>query len=142
MMMQKRQLAAYRSSLDVEVETASPHKLILLLFDGGISAIRQAKLLVGNKERIGEKGKLIGKAIAIIEEGLRLGLDLEKGGELATNLDALYAYCSARLLDANLKNDVVILEEVEALLQDLRGAWATIAKPQELAGAGGSTGAV
>lgn len=134
MMMQKRQLAAYRSSLDIEVETASPHKLILLLFDGALSAIRQARLLMGNRERIADKGILIGKAIAIVEEGLRMGVDMGKGGELAANLDALYAYCGQRLLEANLHNDVQALDEVERLLCELREAWAIIARPPDAAG--------
>ena len=56
------------------------------------------------------KGELLGKAIAIIG-GLRAGLDVEKGGQLAERLDTLYEYMMVRLSDANLKNDIEALDE-------------------------------
>ena len=83
------------------------------------------------------KGSAISKAISIIDNGLRASLDKEAGGEIAANLDALYDYMSRRLLHANLKNDVTIIDEVHGLLADLRGAWVEIGdkvqQPQQVA---------
>ncbi len=76
--------------------------------------------------RISAKGAAISKAIMIIDSGLRASLDKKVGGEIAEGLDALYEYMAARLLQANLKNQVDILEEVQRLLTDLRGAWNAI----------------
>ncbi|MBL4609427.1 MAG: flagellar export chaperone FliS, partial [Pseudomonas sp.] len=60
--------------------------------------------------------------------GLRDALDLEKGGEVAANLDSLYAYILQRLSMANLKNDPAILDEVAALLRDVKEGWDGIAQ--------------
>jgi flagellar protein FliS len=75
---------------------------------------------------IPQKGEAISKAILIIDSGLRAALDKKAGGDIAEGLDALYEYMGARLLQANLKNQVDILEEVQRLLGELRGAWNAI----------------
>lgn len=126
MLANKRALSAYGSeSLDHQVESASPHRLVVMLFDGAIKAINLAKfhLQQGN---VAEKGKAITKAIAIIEEGLRISLDKEVGGELAENLDSLYEYAAHQLLMANLRNDETLLDQVLLLLNELKSAWASI----------------
>lgn len=117
--------------LETGVSAASPHKLIVMLYDGALAAIAtaSAQMAAGN---IQEKGKAISKAIQILDNGLRASLDREAGGEIAANLDALYEYMSGRLLQANLKNDPQALEEVRGLLADLRDTWNQI---------GGNTGA-
>lgn len=113
----------------VEIETgvtsASPHKLIVMLFDGALVSVTTAiaHMKAGN---IPAKGVAISKAIMIIDSGLRASLDKKVGGEIAEGLDALYEYMASRLLQANLKNQVDILEEVQRLLTDLRGAWNAI----------------
>jgi flagellar protein FliS len=122
----KRGVNAYANvDLDSSIDSASPHKLIVMLYDGALAAILGAKLnmAAGN---IPAKGAAISKAISIIDNGLRASLDKNAGGDIAANLDALYEYMSRRLLMANLKNDVTILEEVQRLLGDLRGAWVAI----------------
>lgn len=130
-MMRKQFLQSYQTALDVEVGAASPHKLVLMLFDGAIQAIRQARIHIGNGN-IAEKGRLIGKAIAIVDEGLRSCLSTEAGGELAANLEDLYEYCTLRLLEANLHNNLPYLQEVEGLLGELRSAWAEISPQQAM----------
>lgn len=118
-----------QSYAKVGVETgvlaASPHKLIVMLFDGAVVALRTAALHM-ESGNIPEKGKAISKAIQIIDNGLRASLNKEAGGQIAEGLDALYEYMSARLLTANLKNDLVILGEVQGLLVDLRDTWNAI----------------
>lgn len=108
--------------LETGVSAASPHKLIVMLYDGALAAIATAgvQMDAGN---IQEKGKAISKAIQIIDNGLRASLDKEVGGEIAANLDALYEYMSSRLLHANIANDRQALDEVRGLLADLRDTW-------------------
>lgn len=126
-------LNAYaKVGVETGVETASPHQLILMLYDGAISALVKARAHMQRKE-IALKGQFISKAIAIIDEGLKLSLDEKAGGELAQNLKALYDYMCKRLLMANLNNDVEAIDEVGRLLSDLKGAWAAIGKPQQTA---------
>jgi flagellar protein FliS len=69
------------------------------------------------------KGRAISKAISIINEGLRASLDRKAGKDIADNLDALYEYMSRRLFEAHLNNDAQILQEIQGLMQDLKGAW-------------------
>lgn len=133
--MARNALSAYSQvGVEVSVAVASPYKLILLLFDGAIKAIAQAKFHMEKKE-ISAKGAAITKAIAIIDEGLKLSLDIEAGGELAENLKSLYEYMCHRLLLANLNNETELLDEVSKLLVELRGAWAAIEKSPEVTGA-------
>lgn len=104
---------------------ADPHRLIQMLLEGGLTRLAQAR---GAMERddIALKGELISKAIGIVG-GLRQGLDVEKGGELAENLDRLYEYMTTRLMEANLKNDPAIVEEVAELLREVKTGWDAIA---------------
>jgi flagellar protein FliS len=120
--------------METGVVAASPHKLIVMLFDGALVALGTAlqSMRSGN---IGEKGKSISKAIMIIDSGLRAALDKKAGGEIAEGLDALYEYMSARLLTANMNNDPAILEEVQRLLTELRDAWNAIADTPAVTGA-------
>jgi flagellar protein FliS len=111
--------------VETGVLAASPHKLIVMLFDGAVVALRTAALQMASGN-VPEKGKAISKAIEIIDNGLRASLNKEAGGQIAENLDSLYEYMSARLLTANIKNDNVILDEVQGLLVELRDAWNAI----------------
>lgn len=119
--------AAYaRLGTETSIESASPHKLILMLYDGALLALRTASVAMESKDIPG-KGKAISKAIDIITNGLKVSLDLNAGGELAERLDALYEYMSDRLLYANLHNNQAALDEVAGLLASLREAWQGIA---------------
>jgi flagellar protein FliS len=122
----KRGVNAYANvGLETGIASASPHKLIVMLYDGALVALLSAKTnLAANN--IAAKGTAISKAITIIDNGLRASLDKTAGGEIAANLDALYDYMSRRLLHANLKNDVPAIDEVHRLLADLREAWVAI----------------
>ncbi|WMW82516.1 flagellar export chaperone FliS [Undibacterium cyanobacteriorum] len=111
--------------IETGVISASPHKLIVMLFDGAIVAIANATQHLSNGD-IAAKGHAISKAIAIIENGLRASLDKKIGGEIAQNLDALYEYMSSRLIHANMNNEIESLKEVQNLLRDLKSAWEAI----------------
>lgn len=109
------------------VEAASPHQLILMLYDGALLALRTASTAMAQND-IPKKGASISKAIDIISNGLKVSLDLESGGEIAARLDALYEYMADRLLYANLHNNPAALDEVSELLAGLRDAWQGIAE--------------
>ena len=104
---------------------ANPHRLIQMLMEGGLTRLAQARGAM-ERNQTALKGELVSKAIAIVG-GLRQGLNLEQGGELAVNLDNLYAYMTTRLMEANLKNDPAILEEVSELLREVKTGWDAIA---------------
>lgn len=115
--------------VETGVASASPHKLISMLFDGAMTAISNAMSLMEMKDMSG-KGQSISKAINIIDNGLRASLNKEVGGDIAQNLYALYEYMSMRLLLANIKNDAEILREILGLLGEIRGAWDEIDKAE------------
>jgi flagellar protein FliS len=118
---------AYKQvGVETGVMAATPHKLVLMLFDGALLAIAMAKQAM-QTNKIAEKGEEISRAINIITNGLKVSLDTTSGGEIASRLEALYDYMSNRLLEANLRNDPAILEEVSGLLQELKSAWEEIA---------------
>jgi len=123
--------------VETAVSTANPVQLVVLLYEGAISAIASAK---GEMERrnIAQKAQFINKAIDIIE-GLRNALEFSQGGDIAVSLNDLYLYMVQRLSTANLKNDPAILDEVTALLRELLGAWEVLAKGATDGTDGGST---
>lgn len=112
--------------VETAVSTANPVQLVVLLYEGAISAIASAKGEM-DRQNVAQKARLINKAIDIIE-GLRNALEFSKGGEIAVSLNDLYLYMVQRLSTANLKNDPELLDEVSRLLTELLGAWETLAK--------------
>ncbi len=119
-------ISSYKKvGLESGAMAADPHKLILMLYQGALQAIGNAKNEVARKDYTA-KGKSISHAIAIIGEGLHACLDKNVGGELAQNLGALYDYMVMRLVAANLKNDAAPLDEVSKLLTELKEAWESI----------------
>ena len=114
--------------VSTSVTDADPHKLVALLFAGACQRIRlaQACLVQGDQAR---KGKAIGEACAIIGH-LNGSLDHEAGGEVASNLSALYDYIVRRLTEANLHNDRTALAESLDLLGEIESAWNAIPQAQ------------
>jgi flagellar protein FliS len=108
-----------------QTSEASPHRLVQMLMEGGLDRIAQARGAIQRKDIPG-KGIAIGKAIDIVG-GLREGLDLEKSADSVGNLDSLYAYMMKRLLQANIKSDIGILDEVAGLLTTVKEGWDAIA---------------
>lgn len=107
------------------VLSASPHQLVVLLFDGALSAMKKAAILIEQGDIPG-KGRALSQAINIITNGLRAGLNHDVGGEIAANLDSLYDYMTRRLLQANLHNDLSAIDEVSTLLGNIADAWKEI----------------
>jgi flagellar protein FliS len=111
--------------LESGVIGASPHGLILMLFDGAIQSITHAQIHMKNNS-IEEKGAAISKAIRIIDEGLKAALDVKSGGELAEQLWLLYDFISRELIMASAHNNSDKMKDCIDLLQDLRSAWSEI----------------
>ncbi|MFO1270956.1 MAG: flagellar export chaperone FliS [Rubrivivax sp.] len=119
--------AAYRQvGAETGVAGASPHKLVMMLFDGYMESLAQAKGAMRARQ-YEPKGRAIQRAIRIVEEGLRGCLDMKGGGNLAQDLNDLYGYLTMRLTMANLRNDEAALDECQRLMQPLREAWSSIA---------------
>lgn len=110
-----------------QVSEASPHRLVQMLMEGALDRMAQAKGAMARGD-IAQKGLLLGKAIDILI-GLRDGLNPEKTDDPAAlqQLDNLYAYMTTRLLEANSKNDVTMIDEVAALMITLKEGWDGIA---------------
>jgi flagellar protein FliS len=121
--MSKYATQAYKTvGVNTAVEGATPHKLILMLYDGLLRQLRLGRAHM-QKGDLGAKATCLSKAISIIDQGLRASLNDEKGGEIAQRLRALYDYSERQLVHANARNDVAVIDEVIALFEPLRAAW-------------------
>lgn len=121
------------AKIEVEsaVMSASQQQLVIMLFDGALSALVRARLFLQDGN-IPAKGLALSKAINIIENGLKVGLVENNGDELTQNLIALYAYMVRRLLHANVNNDASAIEEVETLLRNIADGWKEVAGTPQL----------
>ena len=115
---------AYRQT---EAKSRSPLELVVMLYDGALRFVGDA-IDADAAGQIARRGQAISKALAILGE-LQSTLNVPAGGDLAHELDRLYAYMQGRLLDVSLKKDRAALAEVRRLLSSLREAWSQIAAP-------------
>lgn len=104
-----------------QVQTASPEKLLIMLYDGAIQFLNKARMAMQNKDIEGTHNNILG-AQRIISEFMNT-LNLEAGGEVAQNLYNLYEYLHYRLVQANIKKDVEMVDEVLVHLKDLKQTW-------------------
>lgn len=116
--------------LETGANSASPEKLISMLYDGALTAIRRAQACLESGDIPG-RGAAISKALDIVVNGLRAALNLEAGGEIASNLYGLYEYIERCLLLANLHADAGKLAEAEKLLSDIASAWNEMAASRQ-----------
>jgi flagellar protein FliS len=121
-----RASSAYkRVGVDTSVPAADPHQLVHLLFQELLQSISNARGSLARKQ-IAEKGASIGRAVRILEEGLKASLNIAGGGELAENLSNLYDYCVVQLTKANAFNDDALLVEVRGLIETVAQSWQEI----------------
>ncbi|MDY0419681.1 MULTISPECIES: flagellar export chaperone FliS [Enterobacter] len=113
-------------SLDSQINGATPHQLIVLLYDGAINAMKRAEIYF-QSGNIPRRGEMISRAINIIDNGLRAGLDHEKGGQIAEELESLYEYISRTLLEANVTKSGEKLPHLIALMTEMSETWQAIA---------------
>ena len=110
---------------ETAVLTASPERLVVMLYDGAIRFLHQAAAAVRAGDPIRTRDRLR-RAEAIIDE-LNHTLDFERGGEIATHLRGIYLFCKRRLLECNLHRDAEGITQVAALLGELRESWESVA---------------
>ncbi|MDP9653819.1 UNVERIFIED_ORG: flagellar protein FliS [Pseudomonas putida] len=121
-------LRAYQKvNSHAQISEASPHRLIQMLYEGGLDRLAQAKGAIARGD-VAQKCLMITKAIDIIT-GLRQGLHEEKAEDPASiqQLDSLYEYMNSQLLKANVSSDPEIIDEVVRLLTTLKSGWDAIA---------------
>lgn len=106
------------------IASATPHRLIQLMMERALAKMGVAKAHMERAE-VCEKGDNIGDAISIIS-GLQASLNHKANARLSANFDELYSYMMRRLLEANLRDEPSILDEVSSLLQELKEAWDAI----------------
>lgn len=104
-----------------EVETASPEKILILLYDGAIQFLNKAKIALEQKNIPEVHNNLIGCENIILE--FINTVDVENGGDFAVRIKALYEYFYNTLVQANMKKDVTKIDEVLRHLVELRATW-------------------
>jgi flagellar protein FliS len=118
------------------VADASPTKLVQVMFEHILSELATAQ---GRMERIRNnlpladviaKGKSMGKAVRLINH-LNATLDMERGGQIAENLRALYEYMMSRLTLANATNDARIVSEAASLVRTIKAGWDQIVEGKQ-----------
>lgn len=109
----------YQAYQQNSVMTASPQELTLMLYNGCLKFMKLSKRAMEDKKYEDKNTNMI-KAQAIIQE---LRYTLDPAIELSAGLGQLYDYIYGRLVEANMKNDLMILEEVENLVKELRNTW-------------------
>lgn len=117
----RRALSAYGQA----AETLSPARQIVLLYDGAMRRIKEARRAL-EQGHVNERYIAVEKARAIID-ALHACLDHERGGDIARHLDQIYTYVGFRLQRINLNGDVAICDELVERLGELRASWAQIA---------------
>lgn len=114
-----RAASAYKR---VSLETSDPYQLVSMLFDGLLQSVGEARAALKRGD-VSTKCAQVSRAVRLIEEGLKPGLDLNQGGDLAANLNGLYGFCVLRLTHANLRNDDAALLEVARVIEPLAQGW-------------------
>lgn len=104
-----------------QVQTASPEQILIMLYDGAIRFLNQAKVHMQNSD-IEQSHTNIIKAQRILTEFMS-SLDMDLGGEMAENLFNLYEYLHHRLVQANIKKDIEAIDEVLGHLRSLKATW-------------------
>ena len=126
--MYRQQASLYKQQ---EIRTASPGKIIVMLYDGALKNLHIAENAY-QEEDYEQKSNALTKVVDIVSE-LMNSLDLDKGGEIANRLQSLYVYVLQRVLDADMKKDLDALQESRKILSELREAFASISKSSEIA---------
>ncbi len=127
-------LKAAHAYLSTQINTTSQGEILLLLYDGAIKFLSQAKERMQAKD-YAQKGILISRALDVIAE-LDGSLNAEKGGDVAQNLHKLYFYCNTRLLRANLEMNEGHVDEVIKIMEAMRNAFKEISQAEGMVAEG------
>ncbi len=107
---------------ETQILTASPGKLLIMLYDAAISSMEQACEMIEDKTQYDKVNQLLIKSQEIIGE-LLSSLNFDVGGDLPKNLQSLYAYMIKKLMEANFKKEKDPISEVLKFMKDLRDSW-------------------
>lgn len=118
--------SAYKA---ISVNTASPAKLVVMLYQGAIRFLKQAQEDIRTKD-FAQKSQSVDRAVAIIQH-LQGTLDMEKGGKISLDLDRLYTYVTSRVFEGSAKLDLRAFEEAINLLTTLLSGWEEIAQKEQ-----------
>lgn len=105
----------------MQLETSSPEKILIMLYNGAITFLKKAKVAYSNNDKVEAHNNILAAEKIIME--FMTTLDMDLGGEMAKNLYALYDYLYNRLVESNMKNKPEILDEVIDHLVKLRETW-------------------
>jgi flagellar protein FliS len=114
-------ITAYQEN---SVSTQSKGRLVVMLYDGAIKFMKLA-IIEMEKKNYEAKGRYLNKAMDIINE-LNAVLDMEGGGEIASNLRSLYLFMNRHLTQANVKCDPQLVRDVIKLMEELNQSWKAI----------------
>ncbi len=110
---------AYKQYQQNSIMSATPERLMLMLFEGAIKFVRLARRSIEEKDIVGANHNLT-RAQAIITE---LDQSLDMSYDVSENLSGVYDFIYRQLVDANIKKDVTSLDVAEAMLEDLKDTW-------------------
>lgn len=117
--------------VETKILAASPYQLVVMMYEATLSSLAKAKQAMLDHD-IATKGTHISKAITIINDGLRASLDKSVGGDIAQNLDDLYAYTTRQIMLGHNRNNQALIDEAHKLLSDLHDAWKSMPQPNQL----------
>ncbi|MFP3927526.1 MAG: flagellar export chaperone FliS [Desulfobacteraceae bacterium] len=111
------------------IETAGKLDLVIMCYEKAVESFARAKEYYAAKE-YEKKARAIQKGLDIVNE-LQCSLDMERGGEIAGNLNRIYTYINQRIIEGDIRSDLGVFDEAVGLLKDLKEAWEGIAREQE-----------
>lgn len=114
-----------RVGVESQANSASPHQLILMLYDGLLESMRFALTHMREKDPL-RKGTEISRALRIVQEGLMPALDFEKGGDISVQLMGIYEYVSQHMVLASARNDEELLQVCIGMIENIREAWVAL----------------
>lgn len=119
--MAQRSIQQYRKNTVASLKEESPHAQVAAIFQHIIGNLVAASNAIERVD-VKQKGESISKAIRLLDV-LKVSLDMEKGGTIASNLDVLYDYCTQKLMIANIQSDKSHVDEVVGIIRELKEGW-------------------
>ena len=118
-----------KSYHETSVTTSNPAQLLVMLYEGAVRSLKQSVIAIKNKD-LSAKRQSIDRAMAIVQH-LQGTLDMQRGGQIAADLDRLYDYVSCRILDGSTKLNVLPIEEAAKLLSILLASWEEVVRTEQ-----------
>lgn len=109
----------YQKYMQNNIMLSSPEKLLLMLVDGLSRFVKTAKIAIKEKDTVKVNENLIKAQDIVVELASSLNMDYE----ISENLSRLYDFVYQRLIDANIKKDIKIIEEIEPIIEELKNTW-------------------